>query len=233
LADFLAEVSMDPSSAGIVLDDPVTSLDQNWKEQIASVLATEAKARQVIIFTHDLYFLYLLKNAAEQTGVEYQAHWIEKHFMDNTSGHIALNASPATERDFRNTNAAEKYLKAAKEAASPDKREAALRSGFGALRTSYEQFVLNDMFGDVVRRFDSRISIDRLKDARIDASTVEEVVHKVGELSRYIEGHSHSDEAVHAPSIDALAKQIEEFKALKTRHRAAKKTANQANLASA
>jgi hypothetical protein len=226
LADFLAEVSIDPSSAGIVLDDPVTSLDQNWKEQIASVLVAESKTRQVIIFTHDLHFLYLLKNAAQESGAEFQAHWIEKHFSDNTPGHIALNASPATERDYRTTNPAERYLKSAKGAASPTERDSALRGGFGAMRTTYEQFVLNDMFGDVVRRFDSRISIERLKDARIDAATVQKVMQKVGELSRYIEGHSHSDEAAHTPNIEALAKEIEEFQALKASHKAAKKTAN-------
>jgi hypothetical protein len=232
LADFLAEVSIDPASAGIVLDDPVTSLDQDWKEQMASVLVAESKVRQVIIFTHDLYFLYLLKNAAERTGAQYQAHWIEKHSSANTCGHIALNASPASEKDFRNTNPAEKYLKAAKEATDPPKREAALRSGFGALRTTYEQFVLSDMFNEVVRRFDSRISIDRLKDARVDPATVQKVMQKVGELSRYIEGHSHSDEAAHAPTIEALAKEIEEFKVLKSQQKAAKKATIQANLVS-
>jgi hypothetical protein len=232
LADFLAEVSIDPSSAGIILDDPVTSLDHDWKEQIASVLVAESKTRQVIIFTHDLYFLYLLKNAAEKGGAQYQAHWIEKHSSGNICGHIALNASPASEKDFRNTNLAEKHLKFAKETADPDKRDSALRSGFGALRTTYEQFVLGDMFNDVVRRFGSRISIDRLKDARVDPATVEKVVQKMGELSRYIEGHSHSDEAAHTPTIEALTNEIEEFKVLKSQHKTAKKTTSQANLVS-
>ncbi|UGX94251.1 hypothetical protein G6321_00053415 [Bradyrhizobium barranii subsp. barranii] len=50
LADFLTEVSMNPSNAGVVLDDPVTS--QERKGLIAKRLVREAQSRQVIVFTH-------------------------------------------------------------------------------------------------------------------------------------------------------------------------------------
>ncbi len=58
LADFLTEVSLDEGSHAIVLDDPATSLDFDWKETVASRLVAEAVRRQVILFTHDLHFLY-------------------------------------------------------------------------------------------------------------------------------------------------------------------------------
>jgi energy-coupling factor transporter ATP-binding protein EcfA2 len=53
LADFLTEVCLDEGSHAIVLDDPVTSLDFDWKETVASRLVAEAVRRQVILFTHD------------------------------------------------------------------------------------------------------------------------------------------------------------------------------------
>ena len=51
LADFLTEVALDPCSCGIVLDDPVTSLDLEWRGLVADILGQEATRRQVIVFT--------------------------------------------------------------------------------------------------------------------------------------------------------------------------------------
>jgi hypothetical protein len=52
-----------------VFDDPVSSLDYKWREGVAQRLVQEAKTRQVIVFTHDVVFLLLLKQFAEQQGV--------------------------------------------------------------------------------------------------------------------------------------------------------------------
>jgi ABC-type transport system involved in cytochrome c biogenesis ATPase subunit len=65
LADFLAEVNLNPVSAGIILDDPVNSQDYERKRHIATRLVEESTRRQVIIFTHDLPFLSLLCEMAE------------------------------------------------------------------------------------------------------------------------------------------------------------------------
>ena len=67
LADFLTEVALDDNSTGVVLDDPVTSLDFAWKETVADHLITESQRRQVVVFTHDLHFLYCLKERAGET----------------------------------------------------------------------------------------------------------------------------------------------------------------------
>jgi len=56
-------------SSGIVFDDPVSSLDYKWREGVALRLVREAKRRQVIVFTHDIVFLLLLKEFSEQEGV--------------------------------------------------------------------------------------------------------------------------------------------------------------------
>lgn len=66
LAGFLAELATNDSDSGIILDDPVSSLDHLHREAIAKRLAEEGKKRQVIVFTHDLPFLFLLRNACIQ-----------------------------------------------------------------------------------------------------------------------------------------------------------------------
>lgn len=60
LSNFIAECTINNSKNGIVFDDPVTSLDQNYKEKISEIIANLANDRQVIIFTHDLNFVRLL-----------------------------------------------------------------------------------------------------------------------------------------------------------------------------
>jgi energy-coupling factor transporter ATP-binding protein EcfA2 len=63
LAAFLAELATIESRSAIVFDDPVSSLDHLHREAIAERLAAEAKHRQVIVFTHDVAFLFLLNEA--------------------------------------------------------------------------------------------------------------------------------------------------------------------------
>ena len=60
LAMFLAEMEVisDPSPA--VFDDPVSSIDQEGRRHIARTLLALSEHRQVIVFTHELSFVYEL-----------------------------------------------------------------------------------------------------------------------------------------------------------------------------
>ena len=70
LSAFLAELSTTENLSGIVFDDPVSSLDHLHREQIADRLAEEGRNRQVIVFTHDLPFLFLLDRCCREHGTE-------------------------------------------------------------------------------------------------------------------------------------------------------------------
>ncbi|MDP9311771.1 MAG: AAA family ATPase, partial [Chloroflexota bacterium] len=222
LADFLTEVAMDTTSSGIILDDPVTSLDVDWKETIADRLVQEAQRRQVIVFTHDLHFLSQLKHASSEAGVSLRTHWIERGLEDERPGYVHLDNSPATEQDYRRVGRAKDFYEHAKLAA-PQDRETLLKAGFGALRTTYETFVMYDLFGGVVTRFSERIRIDNLNKVVFDQELLSEVTAKVGLLSRYIEGHSHSDQfAAQKPTPQALLDEINAFLDLQQRHKTMK-----------
>jgi len=65
LAAFMAELATTENKSGIVFDDPVSSLDHMHREAVAKRLVTEATRRQVIVFTHDLAFLFELNRAAD------------------------------------------------------------------------------------------------------------------------------------------------------------------------
>lgn len=65
LAVFLTELLINPNKSSIVFDDPVSSLDHEFRKNVAKVLAKIATDRQVIVFTHDVYFLMALVEAAK------------------------------------------------------------------------------------------------------------------------------------------------------------------------
>ena len=67
LAAFLTELSTAPTQSGIIFDDPVSSLDHNWRKRIGRRLVAEAKHRQVVVFTHDLLFLHRLLAESKNT----------------------------------------------------------------------------------------------------------------------------------------------------------------------
>jgi hypothetical protein len=69
-AFFLAELRVGNGRGAIILDDPVSSLDHQRREHVATRLVEEARRRQVVVLTHDLVFVYYLLEKAEELGVE-------------------------------------------------------------------------------------------------------------------------------------------------------------------
>jgi energy-coupling factor transporter ATP-binding protein EcfA2 len=65
LAAFLAELATIDAKSAIVFDDPISSLDHMHREAVAKRLVDEALQRQVIVFTHDIAFLFLLDQARD------------------------------------------------------------------------------------------------------------------------------------------------------------------------
>lgn len=66
LAAFLSEIVTAREYSGIVFDDPMSSLDHVYREHVAARLVEEAEHRQVVVFTHDLSFLFVLTEEAER-----------------------------------------------------------------------------------------------------------------------------------------------------------------------
>lgn len=78
LASFLAEVRLSKSRGAIVLDDPVSSLDHRRRWEVAQRLAEEALTRQVVVFTHDIYFLLILDQKAKEVTAALTSTYIRR-----------------------------------------------------------------------------------------------------------------------------------------------------------
>ena len=62
-----------------MFDDPVSSLDHLRRERVAKRLAVEAAYRQVIVFTHDIYFLCILAEEATAAGAPIATQSLFRH----------------------------------------------------------------------------------------------------------------------------------------------------------
>ena len=224
LADFLTEVDIDPGCNSVVLDDPVTSFDLEWRKKIAPIFAKEASKRQVIIFTHDLAFLYHLIEAAENEDVEVLCHWIQRGWVDGLPGYVSIDNSPAIDRSFRKPTKAQQLFERAKDEPDFSERERLLKDGFSSLRTCYEALIIYELFNEVVQRFSERISFGRLAGIVWDEHIVKETMDKYEDLSMLMEGHLHSERfAYEELTPDILYNEIQHFTSLKKQLRGMKK----------
>lgn len=216
IADFLAEMQLSEVNRGIVFDDPVTSLDNDRKKQIAERLAIQATLKQVIIFTHDLVFFYHIKNFSKKhlNGIDnsFIHHSLEKE--SPLCGKVVANTSPANEGQYHNPTKADEWLQKSKSANGNEKIDYS-KAGLSALRSSYEALAIFTILGGTVQRFDPQIRMGRLKDIKYEKALIETVVEKHGEISDLIEGHLPSDEFGIIPSPEILEQQIQDFKNLK------------------
>lgn len=213
LADFIAENKVSDINTGLIFDDPVTSLDEERKSIIAKRIVDLTNNKQVIVFTHDLVFVSNLVNYSEENNVAFRCHWVEK--SDESIGTVWLDNSPSFEKKYKKSGIAQTFYEKAKKS-PPETRESLVKSGFAALRSSYEAFVIFDLFSGVVQRFNDRVSIDSLNGVHVDKEIIKKVSDAFALACRYMEGHNHSDKyAAKKPTPDTLNEEIQRFNSLK------------------
>jgi len=222
IADFLAEMRLSDINCGIIFDDPVTSLDDDRKGEIAVRLAKESGEKQVIIFTHDLVFISKLLTHCEEGGMPFDCHWVETR--GDVPGHVFLNNAPSYEKLYRNAEVPRKhYAEAKKDDCPPAQREYLIKSGFTALRTCYEILVINDLLSNTVQRYNERVSLDALKKVKFDNTIVDALLDSYDQCCCHMEGHTHSDKyAYRKPQITNLNEEIERYEAIKRQIKTAK-----------
>ena len=154
IAAFFAELSTADDPSGIVFDDPVSSLDYRWREGVARRLVQEAKTRQVIVFTHDVVFLLLLKQFAEEQAVEQ----LDQHVRQLSKGagvcaeELPWVAMPIRKKIGHLKNewqAADKLSRNGQQAAY--EKEATYL--YGLLREAWERALEEVLLAGVVERF--------------------------------------------------------------------------------
>ena len=213
LAAFQTELSTAPSRSAIIFDDPVSSLDHIWRERIARRLVSEAKTRQVIVFTHDLLFLRLLLDESEKQGVACENQYVRREGQAGIcSPELPWLAMPIKERIGKLkvlSQAAEKVHRTSGQEAY----ESAAREIYGFLREAWERAITEVLLYDVVERYRPSIETKKLRFLHdITKEDCETVEKEMTECSRWIRGHDQAAaDGTPVPSPAELKTRIDEL----------------------
>jgi energy-coupling factor transporter ATP-binding protein EcfA2 len=214
IAAFFAELSTADDPSGIVFDDPVSSLDFQWRNGVARRLVQESKTRQVIVFTHDVVFLLSLRQYAEELGVEP----LDQHVRHQSKGagvcaeELPWVALPVKKKlGYLNNcwQAADKLSRGGHQ----DAYEKEAKYLYGLLREAWERAIEEVLLGGVVERYRPGVQSQQIAQiADITADDCKAVETAMTKCSKWLPGHDKAAAArapVPAPAelkadIDAL-----------------------------
>jgi energy-coupling factor transporter ATP-binding protein EcfA2 len=172
LAAFMAELATTENKSGIVFDDPVSSLDHMHREAVAKRLVAEAARRQVIVFTHDLAFLFELNRAADdaqpkpQVAISSVSRGVDKAgFCRSEPPFKARRVSDITV-SLTNQLANERYHF---DQGNEDEWRKTVKSIAGTLRDTWE-IAVEEVVGHVIRRLSNEVRTSGL--VKLTAITV-------------------------------------------------------------
>ena len=202
-AFFLAELRVSNERSAIVLDDPVSSLDHQRREHVATRLVEEAARRQVVVLTHDLVFLYYLQEKATELGVELHGQALRRayHSVGVVDPDLPWNAkSPMGHlKALRHRLKAE--LKPLFKGNDPRyEREAVLWTL--DLRKAYERLIEVYVLGGIVERQARQVQVRKLHQVRWSPELAREIDAAVKEIS----GDAHQNPLGQQPSPRPLPK---------------------------
>jgi energy-coupling factor transporter ATP-binding protein EcfA2 len=212
IAAFFAELSTADDPSGIVFDDPVSSLDYRWREGVARRLVEEAKTRQVIVFTHDIVFLLLLKQFAEEQGIEQlDQHVRQLHVGAGVCAEempwVALPVKKKIGYLKKECQAADKLFREGHQSAY----EKEAKYLYGLLREAWERALEEVLLGGVVERFRPGVQTQQvIKIADITEEDCMAMDAAMTKCSKWLPGHDQAAAArAEVPEPDVLKTDIE------------------------
>lgn len=186
IASFLAEVNISGSTGAIVFDDPVSSLDHLRRELVASRLAEEAKKRQVIVFTHDVYFLCILQQEAERLGISISSLSLNKkpEGFGVADNQLPFEGAKTSARIGILRQLHVDCARLHKIGDDPGYRRQA-REIYTNLRISWERAVEEVLFQNAVVRFRESIETSRLKTVVVEFEDYNAIEAGMTKSSKY------------------------------------------------
>jgi len=191
LAAFLAELELQQSTSTVVFDDPVSSLDQDRRRYVAGSISSLASRRPVVVFTHDLYFLYLLRQQADLQNVNIVAQFLKR---EGDRVGVASAGYPWTGQNVGERIGRLKQLR--QQAAALSRRgatteyERAAKDIYGLLREAWERAVEEVLLNGAIVRFSPEVQTRRLRNlAGLEDNLLVTLENAMTKTSRWLTGH--------------------------------------------
>lgn len=216
LAFFLAEVGSAEHDGGIVLDDPVSSLDDARRAHIAQRLVTESRQRQVVVFTHDMPFMLELNELARSSGLPCETRGIWRHGskvgrVDQAPPFTALRLR---KRVSRLTQRAQEWDRPP-EPADEDEAWTRVCDFYRDMRLCWEQAVEERLFKGVVQRFQREVKALKLGDVEITDELIEAIEQGMTRCSYFVHDAPAGTRTT-IPDRSELEKDLEQLQTFET-----------------
>ena len=189
LADFFAEASLKPDRSPIVLDDPVTSLDHKRLRYVVDRIFELSKDRQVVVFTHDIWF-------AAELLARFEREPKDCAFYDVTAegqqiGLVTRGSHPRTDTFNDRKRRITRWIEQA-EKETGETRQALIEKGYEELRGACEVVVEKDLLKGVTERFRPNVRMTVLDQIRSDRlpNAIRKIVPIFERCCRVIASHS-------------------------------------------
>lgn len=210
IASFLAELRLGKGRGGIVLDDPVSSLDHRRRWEVAERLARESLTRQVIVFTHDIYFLLILEQKAEEVGATLTKNYIRRT-ADGYGVHseeLPFDVLGTKDRLGRLRQMLVAVRKAAKEGDEEHQRQLTTKC-YGQLRLGWERCIEEVLLNGAVQRFGEGVLTQRLKGVTVTDDDYREIDAGMTKSSKFEHDAAAAVGRLPIPDPDELSGDIE------------------------
>lgn len=210
IASFLAEVNKSGGRGGVVFDDPVSSLDHRRRGHVAERLIKEALKRQVIVFTHDLYFMCLLEKEAVTANATVQVMSLRRTAagFGVTREGVPFDGAKVSDR-VKMLRKEQESCATIHKAGDVDAAGDRVRTAYDTLRKTWERAVEEILLNGVVWRFDPGISTLALRDVTVDDADWATIYAAMSKCSTHAAHDGAAIAQVAAPHPDDLAKDIE------------------------
>lgn len=214
LAEFLTELNIGTTSAPVIFDDPVNSLDHHIIDDVAKRLLKLSEERQVVVLTHSVLlfnsFLYYSKQPSyKQVATKF---YNVKNEFDYT-GYIT-----EAEEEINKVKRYMSKINGLINNTPKDQNEADIAAdGYGALRSAIELFVEHEIFQGTIKRYQKNVALTNfLKIKGDELNTHKGKLNEVFErCCGYIKGHSNPIEIHNDPTMIELKSDFEEFKSIR------------------
>ena len=218
LACFLAELGEIGSDHGIIVDDPVSSLDHTRMQAVAERLAGEAaNGRQVVVFTHNILFHYMLETECRRSRVACHTEWM------SSVGNDQFGVIDDARKPHQMKSVPERLQEIADKLSSLvniryDHRDESFRPTVVALytqlRETWERVVEDVLFNRVVQRFRPEIMTQRLEEVSFDPARDYPTIFEGMKCCSYYSGHDLAEDLPpELPTKDRIDRDLAELRA--------------------
>lgn len=201
IASFLTERRLSADGSGIIFDDPVCSLDHLRRQRVARRIAGEAKDRQVIVFTHDIFFLFALTKAAEKIEVKLTTRTLSRtrDGFGVSTDDLPFEGMSTAARVRRLRNDQVNCVRLRRDGEQLAYNEAVGKL-YKTLREAWEGCVEEVLLNGTVERFRKSVETNRLKQVEVRHEDVATVVENMAHCSSHAhDTPKHGDVEVPTP----------------------------------